>query len=110
MKKYLSIIAVIFLLIGCAKPLPEERLDYVGEWQSREMGLLILADGSVAYKRLKSGATTSINGPLKEFIGDDFTVGALFFTTTFKVSQPPHEVDGVWKMTVDGVTLTRVRQ
>ncbi len=110
MKKYLSVIAITFLLAGCAKPLPEERLEYVGEWQSSEMGLLILADDSVVYKRLKSGATTSINGPLKEFIGDDFSVGVLFFTTTFKVNQPPYELDGIWRMTVDGVTLTRVAE
>jgi len=77
MKKCLSTITLVLLLIGCAEPLPEDRLHYVGEWQSKEMKLLILADGTVAYKRLKSGGSTSINGPLKEFVGDDFTVGIL---------------------------------
>jgi len=110
MKKYLSIIAVIFLLSGCAEPLPEDRLHYVGEWRGKEMGLLILADGSVVYKRLKNGGTTSVNGPLKEFEGDDFTVGVLFMTTTFDVTEPPHEVNGIWQMTVDGVKLVRVRE
>lgn len=108
MKKYISVIALLLLLSGCADPFPEDRLSYVGEWQSKEMGLLILADGTVAYKRLKGGATTSVNGPLKEFVGDDFVVGLLFMTTTFVVSKSPQEVDGVWQMTVDGVMLTRV--
>lgn len=108
MKKSLATIALIFLLSGCAEPLPDNRLHYVGEWQSKEMGLLILADGTVAYKRLKNGGSTSINGPLKEFVDDDFTVGILFMTTTFDVTEPPHEIDGVWQMTVDGVKLTRV--
>lgn len=72
------------------------------------MALLILADGTVAYKRLKGGGTTSVNGPLKEFQGDNFIVGFAFLTTTFKVTQAPHEIDGVWKMTVDGVSLTKV--
>ncbi|WP_299944203.1 lipoprotein [uncultured Microbulbifer sp.] len=110
MNKYLSAIAITLLLSGCAEPLPEKRLHYVGEWQSKEMGLLILADGTVAYKRLKSGSTTSVNGPLKKFVGDDFTVGILFLTTTFHVTEPPHEADGVWTMTVDGVQLTRVSE
>lgn len=110
MNKYLSIIVITLFISGCAEPLPEERLGYVGDWQSKEMGLLILADGTVAYKRLKGGSSTSVNGPLMEFIGDDFTVGVLFMTTTFDVSSPPHEVDGVWKMTVDGVELTRVSE
>ena len=107
MKKYLPVFFII-LLSGCADPLPEDRLDYVGEWRSNEMGLLILADGSVSYKRLKGGATTSVSGPLKRFEGDDFVVGVLFMTTTFDVTEPPHEIGGAWKMTVDGVRLTRV--
>ena len=74
MKKYLPVFFII-LLSGCADPLPEDRLDYVGEWRSNEMGLLILADGSVSYKRLKGGATTSVSGPLKRFEGDNFVVG-----------------------------------
>lgn len=110
MKKYLSVVTIALLLSGCAEPLPEDRLHYVGDWQSKEMGLLILADGTVAYKRLKGGGSTSVNGPLKEFIGDDFDVGILFLTTTFDVSEPPHEVGGIWKMTVDGVQLTRVSE
>ncbi|MCJ8302248.1 lipoprotein [Shewanella sp.] len=109
MKKYISVIALLLLLSGCAEPLPEDRLNYVGEWQSKEMGLLILADGTVAYKRIKGGTTTSVNGPLKEFVGDNFVVGLLFITTTFVVSESPQEVDGVWQMTVDGVKLTRVK-
>jgi hypothetical protein len=110
MNKYFWLVAIVLLLSGCAEPIPEDRMDYVGEWRSKEMGLLILADGTVAYKRLKGGGTTSVNGPLKEFVGDDFVVGVLFMTTTFDVSEPPHEVDGMWKMTVDGVQLTRVAE
>lgn len=109
MKKFLAVLFLLGLLSGCAEPLPEDRLNYVGEWQSNEMELLILADGSVAYSRMKKGVTTSINAPLKEFQGDNFVVGILFMTTTFNVSEPPHEENGEWIMTVDGVRLTRVR-
>lgn len=56
---------------------------------------------------MNGNVTTSVNGPLKEFVGDDFVVGVLFMTTTFNVSSPPAEIDGVWKMTVDGVELIR---
>lgn len=108
MKKKLSVCVFILLLSACANPLPADRLAYVGEWRSSEMMLLILSDGTVSYKRIDGGMTTSIDGPLKEFVGDDFVVGFLFLTTTFTVSEPPHETEGVWKMTVDGVQLTRV--
>ncbi len=108
MKKYLLLPIFICFLSGCAVPLPEEKLDYVGDWQSKEMRLLILADGTVAYKRFKNGGATSVNGPLKEFEGDDFVVGVLFMTTTFDVSIPPKQEGGYWYMTVDGVKLKRV--
>ncbi|WP_286239123.1 hypothetical protein [Neptuniibacter halophilus] len=102
------LILLFTLLLGCSDPLPEDRLNYAGEWQSREMGLLILADGSVSYKRLKGGTTVSVNGPVKAFDGDSFEVGLGPLSTRFHVSQPPHKVNGRWQMVVDGVRLTRV--
>ena len=49
-----------------------------------------------------------VDAPLKEFKGDNFVVGIGFMSTEFAVSAPPHEDGGVWKMTVDGVELTRI--
>ena len=109
-KKACLIVFIALMVAACSKPLPEEKLNYTGEWRSKEMGLLILADGTVAYKRLKNGGTTSVNGPLKEFHGNDFTVGIGPITTTFKVTEPPHMVAGKWQMVVDGVRLTKVQE
>lgn len=103
-----SVFVLAFLLAGCSQPLPEDRLSYVGEWQSNEMALLILADGTVSYERLKNGGKTSINAPLKEFQGDSFVVGIGPLTTVFEVSAPPRQVDGRWEMVVDGVRLIRI--
>jgi hypothetical protein len=97
------------ILIGCAQPVPPDKSNYVGEWKSKEMYLLILQDGSVKYERLKGGATTRITGPLRTFQDDDFVVGFSFIKTTFIVTQPPHEEEGEWKMVVDGVELTKTR-
>ena len=49
----------------------------------------------------------SNHSPIKEFKGDNFVLGLASVTTEFVVSEPPHEVGGDWKMTVDGVELTR---
>lgn len=97
----------LLLLSACSKPLPKEKWDYVGEWRSPQMALLILSDGTVAYKRLKNGGSVSIHAPLRAFDGDDFEVGAWPFTTTFDVTEAPHVVDGHWQMVVDGERLTR---
>lgn len=44
---------------GYARPVPKDRLDYAGQWRSRVLRSLILADGSIAYERFQRGATTS---------------------------------------------------
>lgn len=105
--KLLPVLSIFCLLIGCGKPVPPEKEAYVGEWQEKTMYLLITQDGSVRYKRLKGGATGSIEGPLKGFNGDNFEVGVGPITTTFVVSKPPYQDGETWKMVVDNVELTK---
>ena len=110
----INIISVLTLLalvlIGCSKPVPPEKSAYVGEWQEKTMYLLITQDGSVSYKRLKGGLTTSVDGPLKGFSGDNFEVGIGPLTTTFVVNKTPYQEGDAWKMVVDGVELTKASQ
>ncbi|HEY5805660.1 MAG TPA: hypothetical protein VIT90_18435 [Lysobacter sp.] len=106
----LSVAALALLLTACAKPVPLAKADYVGEWRSQTMALLITPDGSVVYKRLEGGMSTSVQGPLQGFDGNNFSVGIGPVKTTFVVSTPPHEAQGGWKMVVDGVELTRVEE
>ena len=80
----------------------------MGVWQGQDLHLEITATGHVAYERRKAGGNVSIQAPLQGFEGDDFVVGFGPFSTTFKVSVPPHR-DGVrWRMVVDGVPVERV--
>jgi hypothetical protein len=102
------LLAAALTLSACGKPVPPEKSAYVGEWRAPAMRLLITQDGSVAYKRLKAGVTTSANGPIRRFEGDDLVVGVPLFSATFEVSKPPYQEAGKWKMVVDGVQLTKV--
>ncbi|MGO4221075.1 hypothetical protein AB4Y64_04370 [Lysobacter sp. TAF61] len=106
----LSVVALALLLTACAKPVPPAKADYVGEWRSQTMALLITQDGSVVYKRLEAGVSKSVEGPLQGFDGDDFSVGLGPIKTTFVVSRPPYQAQGEWKMVVDDVELTRVKE
>ena len=56
---------------------------------------------------MNTHALTLVNGPLKEFDGNDFLVGIGPFSTTFEVSEPPHETVNGWQMVVDqgGIAL-----
>ena len=102
------LIAALLILSACGQPVPEDKAAYVGEWRARTMSLLLRQEGTVRYKRIKGGATTSIDAPLQRFEGDNFVVGVPFISTTFEVSKPPYQEAGTWKMVVDGVELTRV--
>jgi len=93
--------------VGCGKPVPPEKAAYVGEWQHPTMYLLLTQDGSVRYKRIQGGATTSVEAPLKGFQGNNFEVGIGPMSTTFVVTKPPYDDGGKWKMVVDGVELVR---
>jgi hypothetical protein len=102
------LVAAVLILSACAQPVPEDKAAYVGEWRAQTMSLLVTQDGTVVYKRIKGGVTTSIDAPLRRFEGDNFVVGIPLISTTFEVSKPPYQEAGTWKMVVDGVELTRV--
>ena len=103
----LLLFALAFALSGCGQPVPDDRAQFVGEWQNKTMYLLITQDGTVKYKRLKGGSSTSISGPLQGFEGDTFDVGIGLMSTTFVIDRPPYQEKGEWKMVIDGATLTR---
>jgi UTP-glucose-1-phosphate uridylyltransferase len=53
-----------------------------------------------------------MNIELVRFDGDNFDAGAnlgfMNASSTFVVNKPPHKEGAKWKMTVDGVELTKV--
>jgi hypothetical protein len=100
---------LILVLSACETPveLQAEKQDYVGAWTSPFMCLTITEQGSVSYERVRMTSTTTIRGPIKEFVGDDFVVGFWFIETTFKVEQPPYHDGATWRMKVDGVELVK---
>jgi len=100
-------IVLAALLLACTKPIPPDRMAYVGDWQAKNMQLTITAAGEVHYLRVDGGARKTIDAPLKAFEGDDFIVGIGPITTKFVVSKAPHRDGNVWKMTVDGIELVR---
>ncbi len=106
--KLLSILTLCILLGACGIAVPEDKSDYIGEWRAADMSLLITRDGRVEYWRTQGMSKTSVSGPLQAFEGEDFLVGLSFMTTKFDVSVPPHEENGEWRMTVDGVQLQRI--
>lgn len=90
-----------------ADPVPRDKMDYVGNWQGKDMQLSLTKEGKIEYKRGKPNDRVDLSIDLKGFKGNDFEAGVAFVRTTFVVGKPPHREGGKWKMTVDGVELTR---
>jgi hypothetical protein len=94
------------------KPVPADKAAYVGDWQGKNMRLHIFQNGQIDYNREQPGKHINVNIELVRFDGDNFDAGAnLGFvnaSSTFVVNKPPHKESGKWKMTVDGVELTKV--
>jgi hypothetical protein len=103
----LALLVLALLITACGQPVPPERAAYVGEWKAESMYLLITQDGSLQYQRRKDGATTSLNGPIKGFDGDNILFGIGALETTFVVEQPPQQIEGRWVIVVDGVELVK---
>lgn len=98
------------LMINCSgAPLPSDKTNYAGVWESEVMHLAITADGRVEYKRIDGGGTRSVSGPIRSYQGDDFEVGIPFISTVFKVNKTPYIAEGTgkWRMVVDGVELVK---
>ena len=109
MRLFTSVLALLFVatLAGCSKPLPADKVAYAGQWSGPQMNMLITAEGRVDYKRDNGDGSTSVKAPIKEFVGNNMVVGLGPMATTFVVSAPPHQDGDTWKMTVDGVELTK---
>jgi len=105
---YCLLILVPFLLACSGKPVPEEKRDYIGVWKGPNVTLEIYSQGRVHYRKIHGGGSTKISAPIKEFIGNDFVTGVLFFKTRFRVSRPPYREGGRLKMVVDGIKLTKL--
>ncbi len=86
--------------------LPADKASYAGLWRGGDRLIQINANGKVHYERHTGNESVTLDIPLQKIDDQEFTLGALFWGTTFKIDAPPHADGDTWKMTVDGVELT----
>ncbi len=50
---------------------------------------------------------TAIRLKVQKFDGDEFLIGAMYWSVAFHVTQAPHLNDKIWRMTLGGVAYSR---
>ncbi len=111
MRRLISATLLSLVLVASAckgQPLPADKAEFAGHWRGGGIDLVIQPEGHVSYEKSEGKGHVEVSGPLRGWVGNDFVVGVMVVKTTFKVNTAPHQVDGVWRMTMDGVELTRV--
>lgn len=103
-----ALLLLLALLAACAEPVPVQHNQYVGHWHGDGMRLVIRTDGHADYDRVQGNSRVSIEGNAHSFSEKGFRIGLGPLSADFDVQRKPHLVEGRWRMTVDGVELTRV--
>ena len=101
-------LAACLWLVACAHPVPADYTNYVGHWRGEGTLLVIRADGHADYERVTGKSRLTLEGACHSFTDRGFKIGMGLLSASFEVTHPPQRVDGRWRMTVDGVELTRV--
>ncbi|WP_228133271.1 hypothetical protein [Acinetobacter sp. Ver3] len=112
MKKFLGIAILSLWLVACSKPLPEDKLDYVGHWISADsrVQLNITANGRIEYSNNQLSKKTAVSAPIKQFSDTGFETGLGPINTKFIVTRQPYkDAQGNWYMIVDGHTLAKLQ-
>lgn len=104
--KFLLLVATItLLLVGCAEPLSEEKLEFVGLWKSNQTSLLITQSGRLEYESQKGAVSTSVSMPIKSIDKSGIEGGFLFFSSSFELQGNPKKEDGMLVLVLDGEKL-----
>ena len=103
-----ALLLLLVLVAACAEPVPVQHGQYVGHWRGEGMRLVIRTDGHADYDRVQGTNRVSIEGNVHSFSEHGFRIGLGPFSADFDVQRQPHLSGGRWRMTVDGVELTRV--
>lgn len=86
---------------------PPPSAAYEGVWEGPGLTVVIQSDGMVAIEQ-RGDHTQSIQAPAQAWRADGFDVGIGAFITTYALQEPPHEVEGRWRMVIEGVMLERI--
>lgn len=105
-KLFIPIILSTFLFTSCSLmgiPIPEDKQDFIGTWKDDEVHLTISPTGQLEYKDPK----LSLDAPIKEFTDEHIIAGVWFLEKTFRIDNAPYQKNGVWKMKINGIELTK---
>ncbi|MCB9666018.1 MAG: hypothetical protein H6732_18065 [Alphaproteobacteria bacterium] len=104
----------VLAILGCSglvdgldmTAVPPPSPSWVGTWEGPGLTVQISADGFVSIDHVQDGQTSSVMAPARSW-EHGIEVGFASLTTTWTVDEAPYEVEGSWRMVVQGVPLQR---
>ena len=86
LKKLIGLGVISTLLVACSKPLPTDKQNYSGTWQSEDgsVNLMITPEGRVEYSNKQPNSSSSVSAPISKFEGNNFSAGIGPLSTEFK--------------------------
>ena len=102
-------------LLACSGPgallpveIPADKQNCIGHWEGAGVVLTITSHGNLSYERAVGAGFTELNAPIQAWGDDWFEAGIGPMKTRFQIDQAPHQADGTWHMTLDGIELRRI--
>jgi len=89
------------------QPVAPPSTDYVGEWETVGVDLVIYEDGTLSYETRSGNLTKTLNAPILTWGEQGFDAGIGPIVVEFTVNEAPHLDGDIWKMTVNGKELER---
>ena len=111
---FAAVILTLWMCLACAglddvqlTPTLPPSPAYVGVWRGPGMVVSIEESGNVSVKTTGAGNNTEITAPAMSWDAGELAVGIGPFVTTYTIDEAPFEVDGTWRMVMEGVPLER---
>jgi hypothetical protein len=86
---------------------PPPSPNYVGAWAGVGLEMEIDPEGMVDVVHNDNGSHSEFSAPAMSWDAGELKIGIGPIVRTYTVNEPPHLVDGEWRMVVNGIVLVR---
>jgi hypothetical protein len=103
----LLVICSALLFSGCDFPMTKYKQAYLGTWKGDSILLTINPNGIADYRKNEGSESTHIKAIIRDFGGQNLSLGPSSTKLKLKIQQAPEEIGGIWTMVVENEELIK---